>query len=115
MTTTSTGSTELLHHARQIAQAATSLSRDASLADVFAAVLDGFQGVALVSGACDADTLETLSVACNDRNWQVFAASGSVDAAANTSEALRGAVVVHGWRLPSNHSGQALCGARCGQ
>ncbi len=94
MTTTRTESTGLLRHARDIAERASALSSDAGIAKALEAALQGEAGVALVVGEPDAQTLDALTTACDERSWQVFVATGHVAAATNFAATLRRGVIV---------------------
>ncbi len=94
MTTTGTTATDMLHHAREIAASAASLGADTAPGDALAAVLSTSEGVALVTGSLDEMMIEALREACDDRQWQVFAAVGDTQAAKSIAETLRRSVVV---------------------
>lgn len=94
MTTTRTENAGLLQHARKLAERATALGSDASLAKALDLALHGEDGVALVAGEPDAATLDALAKACDERSWQVFVASAEAGAARTIADKLRRAVIV---------------------
>ncbi|UYV12672.1 MAG: glycosyltransferase [Phycisphaera sp.] len=94
MTTTQTVSTGLLQHARDLAEQASKLGRDATPAKALELALHGKDGVALVAGEPTAASLDALTKACDERSWHVFVATGDADAATTIAEKLRRAVIV---------------------
>ena len=93
MTTTGTNGTDLLQHARTIAERALKLEAPTP-AQALDAALSGDRGIAIVAGESDKTTLHALCQAADERRWQVFAAVADIDHAVSTAEHLRRSVVV---------------------
>ena len=93
MTTTGTSGTDLLQHARDIATRAATLQHATDSAAIDAA-LSGERGVALVAGDVDEAMAQAIRVAADERQWQVYVATGDVDRARGVIEHLRRSVIV---------------------
>lgn len=94
MSTTRTESTGLLQHARDLAERASQLGGDATLARALETALHGHAGVVLVAGEPTGATLDALAGASSDRSWQVYVAAGDNAGASQVAENLRRCVVV---------------------